>query len=99
MIVASLVQGGFVGYIGAAAGYLLLTLLVLYWWNSTLTRLMLAMASLATLLWAAATAYDLYIGQAFGWAGQILEIARSSIWVILLLSLLYWLSPVQRSAA
>jgi putative PEP-CTERM system histidine kinase len=99
MIVASLIQGGFVGYVGAAAGYLLLTVLVLCWWNSTLTRLMLAMASLATLLWAAATAYDLYLGLAFGWAGQILEIARSSIWAILLLSLLYWLSPVQRSAA
>ncbi len=98
MIVASLIQSGTVGYAGAAAGYLLLAALVLYLWDGTLPRLLLAVASLATLLWAGATAADLYFGAAISWGTEILEIARSCAWAILLLSSLCWLSPVQRSA-
>src|SRR5579862_2836238 len=99
MIAASLIQGGLIGYAGAAAGYLLLTILIVFWWNNTLTRLVLTLASVVTLLWAAATALDLYTGLTLGWGGQTLEIAQVCTWAILLLSLLYWLSPAQRSAA
>src|SRR5579864_1657222 len=102
MAAASLIEGGFLRYAAAAAGYLVLTLLVLHCWNNTLTRLILACASLVTLAWAAATALGLYAGSDSGielnWASQILEVTRSCVWAILLLSLLYWLSPAQRTA-
>ena len=98
-MVASLIQGGIVGYAGAAAAYLFLTALVLFWWNNSLARLMLAVASLTTLLWAGATTFTLHDAQAIGWADEILGIARSCAWAILILSLLYWLSPARRSAA
>ena len=97
-MVASLIQGGIVGYAGAAFAYLFLTALVLYWWNSTFARLMLAVATVTTLLWAGATAMALHGAFDFGWAAEILGVARSCTWAILLLSLLYWLSPVRRSA-
>lgn len=99
MTAASLVQAGFAGYVCAAVAYLLLTVLILLRRNKTLTGLLLAIASALTCLYAAVTAYHLYLGAALGFGDQMLEIARSCLWSILVLSMLYWLSPIQRSTA
>src|SRR5579864_4228759 len=98
MNIGSLSQAALAGYGCATIAYLVLTLLVALWWRRTLTGLLAALASLATCLWAVATGYQLYAGIAANY-GQFLEIMRSALWSMLLLSLLNWLSPVQRSAA
>lgn len=91
-------KAGLLGHLGAAVGYLLLTLLVVWWEHRTLAAVMLAIASLAMCFWGAAGAYDIYRGIGIGWIGQVLEILRSCAWIILLLSLLYWIPAVQRSS-
>jgi len=93
-----LVYAGFLGYCGAAAGFLLLGLLVVYWWNNALSGVMLFVASLLTCLWAGVSAYDLHSGFANGQVSQVLEIFRSAGWILLPLSLLNWIAPAQRSA-
>jgi putative PEP-CTERM system histidine kinase len=92
-----LVQAGFVGYVCAAAAYLLLAVLAGSWWRKTFTNLLVVAASAATVLWAGIIAYHLGGGHAPIWEGELLEILRSALWNILLLSTLYWLSPIQRS--
>jgi putative PEP-CTERM system histidine kinase len=99
MIAASLVQAGMIGYACAAAAYLMLAVFIVSRWTKTLPSLLATIASVATSLCAAVTAYHLYADTALGFGDQILEIARSCLWCILLLSLLYWLSPIQRSTA
>lgn len=94
----SLIQAGFVGHLVAAGGYLLLAFLIIGWWEYRLAGLLMAVASLATALWAAVIARDLWGASAIGPAGEILEIARSCGWLVLLASLLYWVSPVARSS-
>ncbi len=96
MNVVSSWAGGLAGYGCSAAAYLSFALLVASWSGRTLNGVLAAIAGLITCLWAAATAYELDAGA--GWIGPLLEIARSGSWSILLLSLLHWLSPVQRSA-
>jgi putative PEP-CTERM system histidine kinase len=98
MLPDSLIGAGFAGHVAAAAGYMFLALLVVCWWNNVLPALMLAAASLATTLWAAVTAYDLYHGTHVDALSQVLEIARSCSWIVLLLTLLYWMPPVRRSS-
>src|SRR5579864_9377469 len=93
----SLLLAGVIGYATAAAGYLLLGALVVFYWESALARLTLALAAFATAVWAGATAYSLYADGAVEWLSQLLEIARACGWLFLLLSLLYWVSPAQRS--
>ncbi len=93
-----LITAGVLGHIGSAAGYLLLGLLVLYWWNGTLASALLVTASLTTALWGAVVAYQLHSGIVDGSLAQVLEIVRNCGWMLLLLGLLYWLPPLQRSS-
>jgi len=97
LIAVSLLQAGLIGYVCAAAAYLLLAVLVASWWKKTLPALLLGAASLTTFLWAGVTAFRLSSGHALGWDDEFLDIIRSGLWNILLLSTLYWLSPIQRS--
>lgn len=96
MPAVSLIQAGFAGHLAAAAGYLLLTLLIIFWWEYRLAGLIAGVAALITFLWAAANSYDLYLGGDFGSAARVLEVARSCAWLLLLVSLLHWVSPVSR---
>jgi putative PEP-CTERM system histidine kinase len=98
MLAVSLLEAGLVGHLATAIGYFLLTFLIIGWWEYRLAGLLMAVASLATSLWAAVIAHHLWIGSAPGSAGEVLEIARSCGWLILLVSLLYWVSPVARSS-
>ena len=88
---------GFITHAGAALGYLVLALLVIYWRSTALSGLMLVLASLATMLWGAAVAYDLYHGPQVSVLSQILELARSCSWLMATLTALYWLPPVRRT--
>ncbi|MFZ0694132.1 MAG: PEP-CTERM system histidine kinase PrsK, partial [Alphaproteobacteria bacterium] len=97
MATIELVNAGLLGYTGAAVGYLLLTLLVTYWWKRDLSGALLIAASFATCAWAATTAYGLRFGT-IGQASQILEIVRTSSWMLLPLGLLFWMPPVRRLA-
>jgi putative PEP-CTERM system histidine kinase len=96
--IQQLTHAGFLGYGTAAAGYFLLALLVAYWSNRVLSGLLLFAASTATSLWAGATAYDLSVGTDISALSHMLQIARSCLWLLLLLGLLHWLSPRERSS-
>ena len=96
MIATSPMEAGLIGYLCAAAAYLVLTVLVMRRWTTTLTGLLVALASAASCLWAALTAYDLYADATIAWGDQLLEILRSCLWSILPLSMLYWLPPTRR---
>lgn len=98
MTAASLMAAGFVGHLGVAASYFLLALFVLSRRNRTLPGVALAAASLATAAWAGVSAYDLAVGPELGRLAQALEIMRSGGWIVLLLSLLYWMPAVTRSS-
>ena len=91
----SLLQVGIASHAAVAAAYLLLALLVIQRWKRALSGLIAAAAALLTALWAAAVAYDLYMGAAAAVAApvRILEIARTGGWVALALSLLSWKGP------
>jgi putative PEP-CTERM system histidine kinase len=93
-----LIYAGTLGHFAAAAAYLLLSALVLYWRNTTLSGVMLVAASLVTSLWAGWAAHDLVNGTISTPAAQALEVARSCGWMLLALSLLNWVPPVQRSS-
>jgi putative PEP-CTERM system histidine kinase len=97
MVTRELIYAGVLGHSAATAAYLLLSLLVLYWRNKTLSGLILASASLATALWSAVSAYDLVNGTVNSAALQVLEVIRNCGWMLLVLSLLYWVPPAQRS--
>ena len=90
---------GLLGHAGAAVGYGLLAVVVVHWWNNTLSGAILFAASLATAIWAAATALDLWGGALTGQVSGVLEITRSSAWLLLPLSLLNWVKPARRSTA
>src|SRR5579872_5650218 len=96
MAMLDLSYAGFLGYLAAAAGYLVLGLLTLRRWNRALSGLLLLVAATLTFVWAGATAYGLYVDSAIGRASQALEILRSGGWMLLLLSLLYWVPPMRR---
>jgi putative PEP-CTERM system histidine kinase len=91
-----LLYAGIVGHFVAAAAYLLLGALLVYWRNSTLAGVMLVAASFVTCLWAASTGYDLVNG-AVQPAAEALQTAQSCAWMLLALSRCTWLSPVERS--
>lgn len=98
MTTTELLLAGSASHSAAALGYFVLAVLaVARGPKSALAGLLLAVASFVTVLWAAATAYDLQGGMAIGPVAEILEIGRSISWAILLVSLLYWMPPVQRS--
>jgi putative PEP-CTERM system histidine kinase len=99
MVTNEVIYAGVLGLSAAAAAYLLLSLLVLYWRNKTLSRVILASACLATALWSAVSAYDLVNGTVNSAALQALEVVRNCGWMLLVLSLLYWVPPAQRSSA
>jgi putative PEP-CTERM system histidine kinase len=99
MTTLSLMEAGIVGHLGAAASYFVLALLVVYWRNRTLSGIALAAVSLATVAWAGVSAYDLHVGWEIGRLAQALEIVRSGGWIVLLLSLLYWIPPATRSGS
>jgi putative PEP-CTERM system histidine kinase len=91
-----IIEAGMLGYAGAALGYLLLALLALWWWKRDLGGILLVIASLATAAWAGISAFELTRGTANGEAAQIAEVVRSASWMLLPLSLFYWVAPVQR---
>ena len=93
-----LLQAGLFGHLGAAAGYFLLAVLVVVWWNNSLSRAILFAASLVTAVWAASTAYDMHAGAAISRLSPALDLARSCLWALLPLSLLQWVSPARRSS-
>src|SRR5258708_25410885 len=98
MATFDLSQAGFLGYLAAAAGYLVLAVLTLRWWNRALSGLLLFLATIVTFVWASATAYGLYVKSAIGPASQALEILRSGGWMPVLLRLLYSHPPKPRLA-
>lgn len=80
---------GVLGYGVAAAGWLVLFLLLLTSWRGRLQGGLLAGAVLVSLLWALRAAY--YAGaEASGldWLYQVLEVARDVAWLVFLLQLL-----------
>lgn len=99
MTTTELMLAGSASYAAAAFGYCVLAVVVIARRpKSALAGLLIAAASFATFLWAVATAYDLQRGMSVGPAAEILEIARSACWIILLLSLLEWMPAVQRTS-
>jgi putative PEP-CTERM system histidine kinase len=96
MISLTIIEAGLIGYLAAALGYLVLTLLSLWWWKRDLGGILLVLASLATALWAGTGAFELTHGIANGEIGQIAEAIRSALWMLLALSLFYWVAPAQR---
>lgn len=95
----NLLLAGSASYFAAALGYLALAVLIVVRGpKSALAALIMATASLLTMSWAVATAYDLRIGTIIGPVAEILGIARSAAWIVLLLSLLDWMPPKQRSS-
>ena len=97
MATIELLNAGLLGFASAAAGYLFLTLLVAYWWRRDLSGALLIASSLATAAWAAVTTYGLRFG-GVGQAAQILEALRTGGWMLLSLSLLFWMPQVRRLA-
>ena len=99
MTTTELLLAGSASYAAAALGYLLLAaLIVVRGPKSALAAFIMATASLVTVSWALATAYDLRVGSVIGPVADILGIARSAAWIVLLLSLLDWMPPVQRTS-
>lgn len=95
----NLLLAGSASYFAAALGYLALAVLIVVRGpKSGLATLIMATASLLTMSWAVTTAYDLRVGTIIGPAAEILGIARSAAWIVLLLSLLDWMPPKQRSS-
>ena len=95
----NLLLAGSASYFAAALGYLALAVLIVVRGpKSGLAALIMATASLLTMSWAVTTAYDLRVGTIIGPAAEILGIARSAAWIVLLLSLLDWMPPKQRSS-
>ena len=95
MMTIDVLRAGLVGYAGAAAAYLALMLLALRWWNRALSGFLLIAASALTSLWAGVTAYDINSNAAVGPLDEALEVLCGAGWMLLLLSLLYWM-PAQR---
>jgi putative PEP-CTERM system histidine kinase len=99
MTAEQLTLAGFYGHAAAAVAYLLLALLVAVApRKNAFSGVVLGLAATATFLWAAVIAYDFGTDEVIGYAAEILEIARSCGWIVLLLGLLYWLPPVQRTS-
>lgn len=98
MVPSSPIEVGAVGYGAAAAMYLILALLVAARNRRSLPAVTLAAASVASMAWAAATAFDLSAGQSIGRLAEGLEIVRSAAWIVLVLTLLHWISPGARSS-
>ena len=97
MATIELVDAGLLGHACAAVGYLFLTLLVAYWWRRDLSGALLIASSLATAAWAAITAYSLRVG-GFGQVAEVLDLCRTGGWMLLSLSLLFWMPQVRRLA-
>src|SRR5690242_15871736 len=93
-----LMYAGLLGHAAAAAAYALLFLFALYYRRKTLSGVLFAAASLLTCLWSAAVAYDLVKGTIDARPTQVFDIAGSAGWMLLVLSLLAWVPPVQRSS-
>jgi len=99
MTAGELTQVGLLGHVATAMAYLGLALLVVLRGRSTtLSGAMLALASAATFVWAAAVVYDLYVGPDLGPIAQVFEVVRSCGWLVMILSLLYWMAPVRRTS-
>ncbi len=83
-----------------ALGFLGLAVFALIRWNRrAFSTSIFALAGAASCAWALAVARDLDAGAYIGRLSQLLEIARSSAWLVLLLGLLYWIQPVWRVTA
>src|ERR1700722_10675459 len=99
MSLTQLTQVGFFGHGITALAYLGFALLAFVARRRTRSSgLMLALASAATCLWAAVVAYDFGSDTTIGPAGQVLELVRTCGWMVLLLGLLNWITPVHRSS-
>ena len=96
MMTADLVNAGLFGYAATAAAYFVLVLLAVRWWNRALSGFLLIAASATTCLWAGVTAYDLGANATIDPLGEALEVLSEAAWMLLLLSLLYWIRPLRR---
>ncbi|SDY31717.1 XrtA/PEP-CTERM system histidine kinase PrsK [Nitrosomonas sp. Nm58] len=76
------------GYVTAAVAYFLLFVLLLTSWRGRLYGLLLAIACLVSVFWAAAIAGQLYWGYPSVFLIEILEIFRHAGWSIFLITLL-----------
>lgn len=86
------------GHALAATCYFVVALLTLFYWRRfTFAGITLAVACVATSLWALLSAFDYRANFALAPLVEALEIVRSFCWAILPLGLLYWLAPVKRT--
>lgn len=89
---------GFYGHALAATSYFVVALLTLFYWRRfTFAGITLAVACVATSLWALLSALDYGAKIPLAPLVEALEIVRTFCWVILALGLLYWLPPVRRT--
>lgn len=79
---------GTASYAAAAAAFLFLFLLLVTSWRGRLQGMLLAVASLATAIWAAAAAYLAARPEAAMLPAEFLEVLRSAVWFAFLMLLL-----------
>lgn len=79
---------GTISYAATAAAFLFLSVLLLTSWRGRLQGMLLAGASLCTVVWAGVIAYSMAFSNASMLAASLLEILRSAVWFAFLLVLL-----------
>ncbi len=87
----------FASYVSCAILFLTFAIFLLLRRARTLTRLAAILASLATSLWAVSAAYEFSATEASRFVPQLLEVARTCGWIMLVVAALPWASATRRA--